>query len=125
MLQLTTIIFLIAFSMLAMLHIVGIQLFLYWHFWWFDILIHGFGGAIVALGFFALRDLKLFPNRSVTLIRILALTFVIALVWEAFEYLAGVPVETTFVTDTITDLLMGIVGAVAGFFIGNSLRHLS
>lgn len=124
MLQLTTIIFLIAFSLLAIIHAIALTLSLYWHFLWFDIPMHAFGGMIVALGFFTLRDLKLFPNASLRITRILFLTFAIAVIWELFEYFAGVPIDSNYAFDTSLDITMGLLGACIGFYIGTSLRNL-
>jgi hypothetical protein len=123
-LQLTTIIFLISFSMLAAIHALALEFSLYWHFFWFDIPMHFFGGAIVALGLFTLRDLKLFSNKHLTIVKVLLLVFSIALVWEGFELFAGVPMESDFVFDTSLDIVMGLLGGIIGFSIGNSLRAL-
>ncbi len=124
MLQITTIIFLIAFSVLAVIHKIAMTLSLYWHFSWFDIPVHAFGGMIVALGFFTLRDLKLFPNKWLTLSRVFLLTLLITIAWELFEFLAGVPRDAAFVSDTILDICMGLSGSIIGFYIGTSLRNL-
>lgn len=124
MLQLTTIIFLISFSLLATIHLVALQFSLYWHFLWFDIPMHVFGGAIVALGFFTLRDLKLFPNKHLTFGTVFFLVLTVALVWEAFDFFAGIPIYDDYLTDTLTDIAMGLLGGSMGYVIGNSLRRL-
>lgn len=124
MLQLTTILFLIAFSTLAVIHLVALKLSLYWYFFWFDIPMHVFGGAIIALGFFTLRDLKLFPNKHLTFVKVLLLVFCVALMWEAFEFFAGVPIIDDFVVDTLTDMSMGLLGGALGYSIGTRLRKL-
>jgi len=124
MLQLTTIIFLIAFSTLAVAHNVAVHFTLYWYFWWFDIPMHLFGGVVLSLGFFTLRDLHLFQNRYLTFLKTLSLVLGIALIWELFEHVIGVPVEADFVLDTLTDLCMGLLGGAFGYILGNSLRNL-
>ena len=124
MLQLTTIIFLIAFSMFAVIHIIALTLSLYWHFVWFDIPMHAFGGIIIGLGFFTLRDLKLFPNTWLRLPRMFVLTLLIVIAWECFEFFAGIPVDSHFVVDTALDIAMGLTGSIIGFYIGKSLRNL-
>jgi hypothetical protein len=123
-LQLTTIIFLISFSMLAGIHALALQFSLYWHFFWFDIPMHFFGGAIVALGFFTLRDLKLFSNKHLTIAKVLLLVLCVAFVWEGFEIFAGVPIESNFVLDTSLDIVFGLLGGFVGFSIGKNLRAL-
>ena len=124
MLQLTTILFLIAFSMLAVLHIIALTLSLYWHFWWFDIPMHLFGGMVVALGFFTLRDLHILGNTWFRLITIISLVFVIAIAWELFEFVAGVPIDENYISDTSLDLLMGVCGGSIGYYVGTRLRNL-
>ena len=34
---------------IALLHICGVFFYLYWHFWWYDIVLHFLGGLWVAL----------------------------------------------------------------------------
>ncbi len=124
MLQLTTIVFLIASSVLAVIHNLAIQLYLYWNIWWLDIPVHAFGGMIVSLGFFALRDLRLFPNQWLTPIPVMTLVLVIALSWEVYEHVIGILVEGNYVLDTFIDIAMGLLGGFIGYVIGNSLRKL-
>ena len=80
MLQLTTIIFFIAFSLLALIHVIAIRLALYWHFLWLDMPVHCLGGIVVALGFFTLRDLGLFPNKFLKLLPLIGLVLCIDIV---------------------------------------------
>lgn len=124
MLQLTTIIFLIAFSLLAVVHNLALHFALYWYFWWFDIPMHLFGGVVLSLGFFTLRDLHLFQNRYLTFLKTLSLVLCIALIWELFEHVIGVPIEADFVLDTLTDIALGLLGGAFGYILGNSLRNL-
>ncbi len=124
MLQLTTIVFLIAFSVLAVIHNLAVKLFLYWHIWWLDIPVHAFGGMIVALGLFTLRDLRLFPNTWLRAPVVLAFVLSIALIWEVYELIIGVPIIGDYAIDTSIDVTIGLLGGAVGYFIGNSLRHL-
>ncbi len=124
MVQITTTFFLIAFSMLAVLHQIALTLSLYWHFWWFDIAMHLFGGVVVALGLFTLADLRIIKSSLLTLSKIVFFVLLTAVAWEVFEYFAGVPIEDTFVSDTVLDMLMGLCGAVVGYYVGSSLRNL-
>jgi hypothetical protein len=124
MLQLTTIFFLIALSVLAVIHNIAIKLFLYWHIWWLDIPIHALGGTVVALGLFALRDLKLFPNALLKPLSVMGLVLLVAIIWEVFEIVAGIPMEEHYVLDTIIDVSMGLLGGYIGYIVGNNLRKL-
>jgi len=119
MIKQTTVLFLSLFALLAGVHIVALELFLYWKFSWFDIPMHFVGGAVVALGVFTLYDLHLFvPKRYLQLLPIVLLVFLVAMVWEVYELFIGVPIEDDYVVDTLTDLVMGLLGATVGYTIG-------
>ena len=125
MLKIPTIFFLITLSVLAVIHYIALQFFLYWKFWWFDIIMHGLGGAAIALGIYTLYDLRFgLPERLRNLIPILLFTMVIALLWEIFEIYIGIPIEDNYEVDTIVDLLMALVGATIGFFVGQAINKL-
>lgn len=115
----------ITFGTMAFLHVIALKLSLYWHFWWFDMPMHFLGGAIVALGLFFLIDIK-FPLSTVferlpfTLLAVLA----VALAWEYFELWAGIPIESDYVVDTLTDLVMGLSGGYVGYYLARALGTL-
>lgn len=81
---------------------------------------------MVALGLFTAYDFRLFKNKTFLKVQyVLAFVLCIALLWEAYDLLIGVPIEREgFVLDTITDLLMGFVGGYVGYIVGNSIRKL-
>lgn len=88
---------------------------------------HAFGGVIVALGFFTLCDLRLYPNAWLKLIPVLLLVLCVAIVWEVWEVWASLTdmhIISEYYLDTGIDLLMGLFGGIVGFIIGNSLRNL-
>lgn len=127
MLQLTTIIFLVAFTVLAGIHTLASHLYLYWKYGWLDIPVHFLGGIVVTLGLFTLRDLHLFPNKFLKFMPVLACVLSIALVWEVWEYLSNLTdtsILKDYIIDTVTDLCMGLTGGALGYFIGNNLRNL-
>lgn len=124
MLQLTTILFLISFSTLAAIHYLALSLYLYWSVSWFDIPMHLFGGAVVALGIFTLRDIRLIPVSWLTLTRTIGFVFLVALLWEVFEFTTGMRLEANYEIDTIIDLCMGLLGGGLGFLVGKRMHHL-
>ncbi len=125
MLKLPTVFFLISFSFLAVIHIIALQLFLYWKFQWFDIPMHFLGGIVVALGLFTLHDLKLvIKKRHLQIFPIVLLVFAVAMLWEVYELLIGIPIESNYVVDTLTDLSMGLLGGLVGYGIGTSIKKL-
>ena len=125
MLQLTTILFLIAFSLLAVVHYIALQLYLYWKFEWFDIPMHVLGGAVVVLGLYTLYDLRIIvPRHFLRVVPTLAAVFIIASIWEVFQVFAGIATEENYIFDTARDLTMGLLGGYIGFIVGDSIRKL-
>lgn len=116
-------IFIISLATLAAIHILALQFFLYWRYEWFDMPMHLFGGAVVALGVFAARELNIpFFIREVTFNRVLASVLLIAIAWELFEFTGGISVvQETFILDTATDIVAGILGGSIGFWVGKSI----
>lgn len=125
MLQLTTILFLIAGSMLAVLHVVSLRLFLYWHYWWLDLPMHFLGGVVIALLVYTLYDLKIIRSRRLLrMMPVLLIVFVAALVWEGYEVLIGIPIEDDYLVDTVTDLIIGVIGGFVGAYVAAAIRKL-
>lgn len=86
---------------------------------------HFIGGIVVALGLFTLRDLRIvLPERYIKLFNILLLVLLVAMVWEVYELLIGIPIEADYVVDTLTDLCIGMFGGLVGYTIGITLRKL-
>ena len=82
---------------------------------------HAFGGVIVALGFFVLSDLRILPRTFLRIVPITALVLGVALIWEAFELIAGVEIIGHYIIDTTVDITAGLIGGVIGFYVGKSL----
>lgn len=123
MLKLTTILFVIAFFVLALLHYLALTLHLYWHFSWLDMPMHFFGGIVVALGVFTTADLiKRFPERLLLFVPVISFVLIVALSWEVFELYAGAEKEASHVLDTISDLVLGIIGGSCGWYLARQLR---
>lgn len=127
MLKLTTVFFLISFAVLAVLHRLAFAFALYWHFDWFDIVMHFFGGAIAALGFFTIRDfMPRTPERFEYVVPVMSGVIIVVLLWELFEiFIVGIPLDTPGIElDTAIDVVVGIIGGFVGFIVGHSLRRL-
>lgn len=125
MLKLPTIFFLISASILMVIHVLSLELFLYWRYPWLDIPMHALGGAVVALLFFTIHDLTpKYPDRLLYPIPVLLLTLLVALGWEVYELQIGIPIETDYKIDTITDLIMGMLGAIMGYIVGYSVSMI-
>lgn len=125
MLKLPTILFLIAASILAVIHVVSLELFLYWKHQWLDIPVHALGGAVVALFFFTLHNLlPKYPARLLYPIPVLLLVLLVSLAWEVYELLIGIPIEDNYEVDTIVDLIMGMLGGIMGYTVGYAVSSL-
>ena len=126
MLQLTTIFFLISFSLLAVLHIIALKLFLYWHFSWFDNVMHFYGGAVVAFGVYTLSDLKIIKRPKLTAVRVISVVTFVAIIWELFELSTGITHfhDLDYVTDTLLDVCTGITGGYVGNFVASRIQKL-
>jgi len=126
MLQLTTVLFLIAGLILAVIHAIAMELYLYWTFWWFDIPMHFLGGSVVALLIFTLYDLRILVQRSfLTVGKVLLTVLAAALIWELYELSIGIPVEQDYWVDTATDIVMGLLGGYIGYTVACSINKLS
>ena len=111
--------------LIAVLHLVALEYFLYWVYTWFDILMHFLGGLFIALSilWFVFESGYVHVARTVNhavLVAGLSIFFV-GVGWEIFEVIAGIPIEDNFVFDTITDLTMDACGAAVGIIIFNAV----
>lgn len=126
MLKPTTLVFLIALSILAGVHFIALELYLYWHYVWFDLPMHLIGGSVVVLGVYALSELSVPPFKIIASSGLAILCFLVAvmLAWEVFEVWAGIPIEDNYWFDTSIDIVMGFLGGAVGYFVANRLREL-
>lgn len=123
MLQIPTILFLISFTVLAALHNLAIWLYLYWRLPWLDIPMHALGGVVVALGVYTLRDLRVLPMTWLSTFVVLGIVCVVAIVWEMFEFYAGVPFAADYYPDTALDIVMGLAGGFIGHYMGKKMSN--
>jgi len=125
MLQLTTVLFLIAGSILAVVHAIAMKLYLYWNLWWFDLPMHFLGGIVVALLVFTLKDLRLVSRQLLKPFKVIIIVFLVAVTWELYELWAGTLMESNYIFDTALDLIMGLLGGIVGYLVANSIRRLT
>ncbi|KND46986.1 MAG: putative membrane protein (4 TMH) [Parcubacteria bacterium C7867-004] len=83
--------------------------FLYWRYTWFDIVMHFLGGLTIGLALVALIGSRFRP------VWFLVLMIAVAVGWEVFEALVGIPREANFKLDTALDLLMDTLGALLAY----------
>jgi len=84
--------------------------------WYFDILMHFLGGLWVGLFVFWLLKIKDISFSSVS--KILFGVLIIGALWEIFEIVVNnlIAKNTFNVTDTVTDLIMDMIGGVVSIF---------
>ncbi|MCA9361717.1 hypothetical protein KC845_04155 [Candidatus Kaiserbacteria bacterium] len=122
--KLITVIFIISLSLLAVLHYIALELYLYWQIWWLDIPMHLFGGAIIVFGLYSLQELGILKDRSYSLLNILTAVLVIAIAWEVFQYLITTVMKDDFVVDTLSDIMFGLSGSLLGYTVAKRLKDL-
>jgi hypothetical protein len=84
--------------------------YLYWRFWWFDILMHALGGAV--FGAIALAVGIRHPSRYWLFLG------AVVVGWEVFEYVNGISTaQPNFAFDTGLDIVLGLVGAAIAYMI--------
>lgn len=113
---------LIIIYLIFILDMLASHFFLYWRFWWFDIVMHFLGGFWVAFATYYLfyfsgyfkkitKKFSLFTLSLVTLI-------LVGVLWEVFEYLTKVSLnQLNYILDTSLDLLMDVIGWLPAYLI--------
>lgn len=126
MLSPNTVIFLVALTTLAGVHLLSLQLFLYWYYVWLDLPVHFLGGIVVALGMFAFRDLHVPLARYVApyFARVTIVVVLVMITWEVFEVWAGIPIMANYRFDTALDMLTGFAGGLLGYYVGLKMSSL-
>jgi hypothetical protein len=116
----------IAFFLVALLgglHFLAMYFYLYWSYWWFDILMHFLAG--LAGGFttyWVIAESGHFPRmKPSTYVWLVVLSvMVVGVAWEVFEYVNGIIDDTheDYAIDTAVDLILDGVGAWLAAVIG-------
>ncbi len=101
---------------IAILHLGGIYLHLYWRLFWFDWIVHVLGGIWISITTLFLSIQKsrgsLFRNMAIGIMA----AVLIGIGWEIFEVRVGaaLPYDPLYPLDTATDLGLDIVGGIIG-----------
>lgn len=103
--------FLVLATLFTLTHSVALAASLYWYYWWFDVLMHFWGGVLVGLGIHAFATFRWFRLEPTTRLVLLALLIATGC-WEVFEWMVGLYNHTMYVADTIQDLLLGFSGGL-------------
>lgn len=105
------IVFVLLASIFAFVHVVAVVASLYWYYWWFDIVMHFWGGGLLALGVHAFSTFRLIRLRPSTRLMLITLTGA-TVSWEVFEFFAGLYEPTAYVWETTKDVIVGFGGGL-------------
>ncbi|OGG57672.1 hypothetical protein A2765_06050 [Candidatus Kaiserbacteria bacterium RIFCSPHIGHO2_01_FULL_56_24] len=106
---------------IAVVHIIALQFYLYWHFPLLNRIVHFAGGLWTAL---LLVWLLRFRRHEPRLFKIVLGAFLIGVAWEIFEVAIGMTRDSdNYALDTTLDLLMDTLGGFGGFFVARWLRE--
>lgn len=109
--------FFIVAVVVAILHYLALQLYLYWTVDWFDIVMHTLGGFLISIFvLFVVISYSDFENlkrhRIFIVSLIIGLTLVVGLTWELWEIFVGFTDTLKDLGDTVLDVIMDTVGAI-------------
>lgn len=111
------VLFFVIFSgLFAAVHKFAVKASLYWYYWWFDILMHFWGGILIGLGvhtFCSFRRIHIRPSLWLVLIALCVST----VTWEIFELYAGLFDPATHLFDTSKDIVVGFSGGLLAHII--------
>ena len=105
------IIFLVIASIFAATHYFALVTHSYSFIWWFDSVMHFWGGTLIGLGvhaFSTFSRIHIKPTLPVVLI-VLALA---TSTWEVFEWYAGLWLTEGYLLDTVKDIVLGFSGGL-------------
>ncbi len=115
-------------SLIAFLDIAAMAHYLFWKFWWYDIMMHALGGLLFGGVFIWVVHYELSEAHRARLMRPLyaiLFVFTIGVVWEVFEFFAGSNLGYSnlyYAFDTIKDLCMDCIGGASAYFLYSQKR---
>lgn len=105
---------------IAALQLTAHTFYLYYLWWWADIVMHFLGGFFVALGilWFIRFEVPISWRHYVPVfLTTLIGTLAVGVGWEVFERVFDAYAARNYVLDTTLDILMDIVGMLAAYFV--------
>lgn len=115
-------------ALLAVLHAAANILSLYFHLWWFDVVMHGLGGIVLGATAIWIHKYHM-SDATREMIRLpvfaLALVIIVGVLWEYFEYIIGFSkfqTANSYFTDTMMDMAMDVAGGLAALLLFKKIR---
>ena len=111
-------------SYIAIIH--GLALFfeLYWRYWWFDSIVHIFGGIFIVFILATLAATGWLSYRFGNSFNITITLGAIMIGWEIFGIILIGGLKESFFMDTSLDLFFGILGGMIGYRLITQLKKL-
>lgn len=111
---------------LGIVHIVSLELYLYWQYPQLDVPVHILGGVMIAFAVFSAAELfAWFPERYLALTPVVLFVLIIGLVWEFFQIYADISLLGPGLGwDIVGDLICDVIGGTLGFAIATRLKDI-
>ena len=106
-----TILFLALAVVFAATHYIATQGAFYWYFWWFDIIMHFWGGILLGLGVHVICSFSRVHVLPTTVV-VLSVLAAATVTWELFEWSFGLYLPEGYLIDTATDIFLGFSGGL-------------
>lgn len=123
--QIASILTIIIGIQLLITHAIATALYLYWSIWWIDIVTHFMGGIWLVSTWRTLTDFGHIVEKRWTLKFILPILFGLMIVWEIFGVYVEQGFKRGYITDTVGDLVCGILGVLVGYYLLRRLNILN
>jgi hypothetical protein len=91
----------------------ALENYLYWKYWWMDVVMHSLGGILIGgVSLFISQDefIPVFQKRPYFSVLFFALA--VAISWEVFEWVYTIYDSDNYVADTVSDITFGVSFAV-------------
>lgn len=106
--------FLLLAAAFAAVHLLAVAAALYWYHWWFDILMHLWGGVLITFAVLLVyrhERIRQKPRLSI----VVAMLLGAAISWEVFERLIGLYDPAMYWRETSKDIACGLLGGLIGY----------
>ena len=113
--------FIFLLTLFAVFHQIALTFSLYWYYWWFDILMHFWGGVLLGLLYYLAVCSRWFNFKQTTLTIVLFL-LAVTVGWEVYEYLIRYTDSTNYALDTTTDIILGLSGGLLVHFLTKAYK---